>query len=60
MPKIKSSNRACLLAFIDKFGKDIFSTDETVLFYKFCEGRVLQTEHLLLNITWLALNTLMG
>ena len=40
MPKIKSSNRSRLLAFIDKFGKDIFSTDRTVLFCKICEVKV--------------------
>lgn len=40
MPKIKSSNRSRLLAFIDEFGKDIFSTDGTVLFCKICEVKV--------------------
>jgi len=38
--KIKSSNRARLLAFIDDFGKDIFSTNRTVLFCTICEVKV--------------------
>lgn len=60
MPKIKSSNRSRLLAFIDEFGKDIFSTDGTVLFFvKFVKLRLLQTENLLLNNTYLALNILL-
>jgi len=40
MSKIKSSNKSRLLAFIDDIGKDIFSTDGTVLFCKICEVKV--------------------
>ena len=40
MSKIKSSNRSRLLAFINEFGNDIFSTDGTVLFCKICEVKV--------------------
>lgn len=40
MPKIKSLNGLHLLAFIDKFGNDIFSTYGTVLFCKICEVKV--------------------
>lgn len=40
MPKCKSSCSIRLKSFVDEFGKDVFSTDGTVLYCKVCEIKV--------------------
>lgn len=40
MPKVKSSCSFRLKSFVNEFGNDVFSTDDSVLYCKVCETKV--------------------